>query len=526
MSSPLMGLIECAKSFRMLIKAVMVCVRCAAEAVMANDGDNDAQGLGWRQQEEVGGGNREAVVKRLDLYGKLHGHKGCVNNVHFSPSGDILVSGSDDKDIIFWNWSNKSKILTYCSGHNENVFHAQIMPYTDDRIVVTSAADGQIIFEILGLWASERTPLSGGQNAKGGRDASSAPYCHPTSFTSQEVRFGQVMEDGQVSTRQLGIHRGRVHQLAVEPGSPHIFYSCGEDGLIQQFDLRNETPIKLLTCSSFSENKQSIRLNSITVDPRNPNLFSTGGFDAYARVYDIRNYHWDVSKGLDQPVNNFCPRHLIGSTNVHITGLAYSNKSELLVSYNDELIYMFQKEMGIFTHPKTIQAEALQNLDQPQVYFGHRNSQTVKGVSFFGPCDEYVVSGSDCGHVYIWMKKTGKLLRMMVGDKHIVNSAEPHPFFPFLATSGFDKNIKLWTPMSRRSAPLPKNAKEIMAANKGGREVRARITLSPDVVMHVLTLQRRQALVYREATPTEADSDSDSTPEEGSAADPTECNIS
>ncbi|XP_020685776.2 DDB1- and CUL4-associated factor 8 isoform X1 [Dendrobium catenatum] len=428
-------------------------------------------------------GGSEAVVKRLDLYGKLHGHKGCVNNVHFSPSGDILVSGSDDKDIIFWNWSNKSKILTYCSGHNENVFHAQIMPYTDDRIVVTSAADGQ-------------------------------------------VRFGQVMEDGQVSTRQLGIHRGRVHQLAVEPGSPHIFYSCGEDGLIQQFDLRNETPIKLLTCSSFSENKQSIRLNSITVDPRNPNLFSTGGFDAYARVYDIRNYHWDVSKGLDQPVNNFCPRHLIGSTNVHITGLAYSNKSELLVSYNDELIYMFQKEMGIFTHPKTIQAEALQNLDQPQVYFGHRNSQTVKGVSFFGPCDEYVVSGSDCGHVYIWMKKTGKLLRMMVGDKHIVNSAEPHPFFPFLATSGFDKNIKLWTPMSRRSAPLPKNAKEIMAANKGGREVRARITLSPDVVMHVLTLQRRQALVYREATPTEADSDSDSTPEEGSAADPTECNIS
>ncbi|XP_020578249.1 DDB1- and CUL4-associated factor 8 [Phalaenopsis equestris] len=428
-------------------------------------------------------GGSKAVVKRLDLYGKLHGHKGCVNTVHFSPSGDIVVSGSDDKDICFWNWSTKRKILTYDSGHNENVFQAQVMPYTDDRIVVTSAADGQ-------------------------------------------VRLGEVMEDDQVSTRRVGTHQGRVHKLAIEPGSPHIFYSCGEDGLVQQFDLRNQTPIKLLTCSSFSANKNSLGLNSISIDPRNPNYFSTGGLDAYARVYDIRNYPWDVSKGLDQPVNTFCPRHLISSTNVHITGLAYSNKSELLVSYSDELIYLFQKEMGIGTQPNTIQAEALQNLDQPQVYIGHRNSHTVKGVSFFGPCDEYVTSGSDCGHVYIWNKKSGKLVRMMVGDKQIVNSVEPHPFFPLLATSGFDKNVKLWTPMSRSTAPLPKNAEEIMAANKRRREVRSGITLSPDVIMHVLMLQRRQALIYHEATPTEADSDSDSTPEDGSPADPTECNIS
>lgn len=52
-------------------------------------------------------------------------------------------------------------------------------------------------------------------------------------FVSLQVRLGQVMEGGKVDTKKLGRHRGRVYKIAVEPGSPHIFYSCGEDGFVQ-----------------------------------------------------------------------------------------------------------------------------------------------------------------------------------------------------------------------------------------------------------------------------------------------------
>jgi WD40 repeat protein len=41
-------------------------------------------------------------VKRLWLERKLEGHDGCVNTVHFSPDGQLLVSGSDDLQIMFW----------------------------------------------------------------------------------------------------------------------------------------------------------------------------------------------------------------------------------------------------------------------------------------------------------------------------------------------------------------------------------------------------------------------------------------
>lgn len=48
-----------------------------------------------------------------------------------------------------------------------------------------------------------------------------------------QVRVGHIADNGVVATNLLGTHRDRVHKLAIEPGSPHIFYSCGEDSLVQ-----------------------------------------------------------------------------------------------------------------------------------------------------------------------------------------------------------------------------------------------------------------------------------------------------
>ena len=35
-----------------------------------------------------------------------------------------------------------------------------------------------------------------------------------------------------------------------------------------------------------------------------------------------------------------------------------------------------------------------------------------QGVSFLGPSDEFVMSGSDCGHVFVWDARTGEVLSM------------------------------------------------------------------------------------------------------------------
>ncbi|KAK6163259.1 hypothetical protein DH2020_000123 [Rehmannia glutinosa] len=442
----------------------------------------------------------ETLIKKIDLYGKLTGHQGCVNTVEFNSTGELLVSGSDDRQIMLWDWATQKLKLSYPSGHLDNIFQARIMPFTDDRKIVTSSADCQ-------------------------------------------VRLSQLLDNGSVETKRLSKHQGRVHRLAVEPGSPYVFYSCGEDGFVQHYDLRSNSATKLFYCSSAVENDRpssSIGLNAIVIDPRNPNYFAVGGADVYARVYDIRKYQMNTSSKAGIPVDTFCPRHLIGTHDAHITALAYSNTSELLVSYNDELIYLFQKNMGLGPNiSSSPSSEDTRSAAEAQVYSGHRNSQTVKGVSFFGPNDEYVLSGSDCGYIFIWKKKGGKLVRMMVGDRHIVNQLEPHPLIPVLATCGIEKNIKIWSPSSNVISPLPENVQEIMEANRQGREDHSRVTLTPDVIMHVLRLHRRQARVYIERRYNRDDIESDDEEEgEGyvlgfSDGDPSEeggnsreCNIS
>ena len=100
-------------------------------------------------------------------------------------------------------------------------------------------------------------------------------------------------------------------------------------------------------------------------------------------------------------------------------------------------------------------------IPKPQVYEGHRNHKTVKGVNFFGPNSEYVVSGSDCGRVFIWRKKGGKLVAMMRGDDSVVNCLEPHPHATILATSGIDDTVKVWAPLSDHPIDLPQDAERV-----------------------------------------------------------------
>ena len=44
------------------------------------------------------------LIHRLQLDRKLDNHEGCVNTVAFNPTGERLVSGSDDLHINVWDW--------------------------------------------------------------------------------------------------------------------------------------------------------------------------------------------------------------------------------------------------------------------------------------------------------------------------------------------------------------------------------------------------------------------------------------
>ena len=56
------------------------------------------------------------------------------------------------------------------------------------------------------------------------------------------------------------------------------------------------------------------------------------------------------------------------------------------------------------------------------------------------------MSGSDCGHVFIWNRQSGKVVSVLQADSHVINRVRPHPYEPVLATAGIDYDVKLWRP--------------------------------------------------------------------------------
>ncbi|KAF9091610.1 DDB1- and CUL4-associated factor 6 [Mortierella sp. GBA35] len=96
--------------------------------------------------------------------------------------------------------------------------------------------------------------------------------------------------------------------------------------------------------------------------------------------------------------------------------------------------------------------------DIAQTYWGHANVKTmIKEANLFGPNSEFVMSGSDDGRIFIWNKKTGKLLNAVKGDERVVNCLQPHPFSKFLlAASGIDKTIKIFMPTAEDPVDVSK----------------------------------------------------------------------
>ncbi|TRY98936.1 hypothetical protein DNTS_016991 [Danionella cerebrum] len=337
------------------------------------------------------------LVQRLELQGRLERHSGCVNTLHFNPSGTRLASGSDDLRVVIWDWARRNAELEFDSGHKSNVFQAKFLPHSGDSTLAMCARDGQI----------RVAELSATQRCK--------------------------------NTKRVAQHKGAAHKLALEPDSPCSFLSAGEDAVVFGIDLRLDRPANKLVV--VKEGEKKVGLYTIFVNPANTNHFAVGGRDQYIRIYDQRKINEQDNNGV---LKKFCPSHLLSSeSKTNITCLVYSHDgTELLASYNDEDIYLFDSSHS-------------DGADFRRRYKGHRNNATVKGVNFYGPCSEFVVSGSDCGHIYLWDKKSARVVQFMEGDRGgVVNCLEPHPHLPGLATSGLDHDVKLWAPTAENPTAL------------------------------------------------------------------------
>uniref|UniRef100_A0A0A9Z2F7 DDB1-and CUL4-associated factor 8 n=1 Tax=Lygus hesperus TaxID=30085 RepID=A0A0A9Z2F7_LYGHE len=351
------------------------------------------------------------AVRRLELMYKLEQHTGCVNAINFNSSGTRLISGSDDKTVTVWDWSVGKCATQFNTGHSSNVFQCKYLPLSGDGHIVTCSRDGQ-------------------------------------------VRLANRMSNGTYKCHtKLAQHTKACHKIATLPHSPHIILSAGEDAQVFSIDVREKVPIRLM---HVRENKRKISLYSIHANPMTGNEFVVAGNDYYVRIFDRRHIS---GNGIAEI--KFKPSHMSDDPfAVYVTCAVFNyNGTEVIGSYNDDDIYLFD-------------CKHASNTDFVHKYEGHRNAETVKGVNFYGPKSEYVISGSDCGHVYIWDKNTEGIVQWMRGDEEgVINCLEPHPHIPVLATSGMDHDVKIWI-SSCETDPVMQDLDKCIKINQTNREGR------------------------------------------------------
>ncbi|XP_017029903.1 DDB1- and CUL4-associated factor 8 isoform X2 [Drosophila kikkawai] len=350
------------------------------------------------------------VIEQMSLLHEMSQHSGCVNCLNFNRSGDLVCSGSDDLNIIVWDWAKNEPRHKFRSGHSMNIFQTKFIDSAGCLDIVSASRDGQVRRAVV--------PPSGG-------------ITKPTRLYS---------------------HTDAVHKIVVVPLSRHEVMSAGEDGAIKHFDLRTSTEATtMLRCVHQNRNERGgrrrdrVRLFSIAHHPFAPE-FCVSGSDDNLRVYDKRK--------LTKPVHEMTPRRLQDTAITQITCAVYNHSgSEILASYSDAGIYLYDSRN--YTEGETLNC-----------YEGHINSRTIKGVNFFGPRSEYIVSGSDCGNIFFWEKQSAAIVNFMKGDHAgVVNCLEPHPWMPVLATSGLEHKVKIWTPNGPGSVPNEDTLKLVLQRN-------------------------------------------------------------
>uniref|UniRef100_A0A493T5I8 DDB1 and CUL4 associated factor 6 n=1 Tax=Anas platyrhynchos platyrhynchos TaxID=8840 RepID=A0A493T5I8_ANAPP len=189
---------------------------------------------------------RREFIQRLKLEATLNVHDGCVNTICWNDTGEYILSGSDDTNLVISNPYSRKVLTTIRSGHRANIFSAKFLPCTNDKQIVSCSGDGVIFYT-------------------------------------------NVEQDAETNRQcQYTCHYGTTYEIMTVPNDPYTFLSCGEDGTVRWFDTRIKTSCTKEDC------KDDILINcrraatSVAICPPIPYYLAVGCSDSSVRIYDRR----------------------------------------------------------------------------------------------------------------------------------------------------------------------------------------------------------------------------------------------
>uniref|UniRef100_A0A0D6R802 Uncharacterized protein n=1 Tax=Araucaria cunninghamii TaxID=56994 RepID=A0A0D6R802_ARACU len=206
----------------------------------------------------------------------LTGHQGAIYTMKFNPTGNVIASGSHDKDIFLWNVHGDCKNFMVLKGHKNAILD---LHWTTDGSQIISASPDKT----LRAWDAE----TGMQVKKMAEHSSFVNSCCPSRRGPPLVVSGS--DDGTAKLWDLR-HRGaiqtfpdRFQTTAVGfSDSADKIYTGGIDNEIKVWDLRrNEVTMRL--------QGHTDTITGMQLSPDGSYLL-TNSMDCSLRIWDMRPY--------------------------------------------------------------------------------------------------------------------------------------------------------------------------------------------------------------------------------------------
>ena len=334
----------------------------------------------------------------------FHGHTDAVNCVAFSPDGERIVSGSNDRTLRMWDARTSQEILTF-TGHSGSVLCAVFR--RDGTQIVSGSAD-----ETLKVWdattGQELRNLSGHTNfintvaiSGDGRQIVSGSGDHT-------LKVWDAMTAKEILT--LAGHTGSVNSVAFSPDGRQIVSGSNDDTL-KVWDATKGQGILTLTGHTDS-------VHSVAFSPDGKQIVS-GSADRTLKV-------WDAKTGRE-----------ILALKEHtgeVRSVAFSRNGRRIVSVSDDRTL---KLWGATTGQETLSLKA--------------HAGVFSSVCF-SPNGTQVVSGSDDDTLKLWDVTTGQGALTLGGHTGKVSSVALSPDGRRIVTGSYDETLKVWDVMTGEEA--------------------------------------------------------------------------
>jgi len=379
-------------------------------------------------------------------------------------------------------------LTTLSTGHRGNVFHVTPLKGRPG-VFATCGADGFLRLVDVERSSSNEEATSTGRSSN---DISTV-VVHP---------MYDYDSDGSGSPRVFDPENPLAYFLRNSSGMcfSHVMLDdvnvgllCSEKGLLR-FDLRlspreqcNKSLLPKTATHSYGSMIRSVRAcKACAILPNNSGAgkgntigegstyIFAGGSSPSVALCDIRMTAASTqqSSSGSRVLQYYQPMSLSEVNDVSVSGLDLSRDGkELLVSYESDQIYTFP----IFPYSESPRRSATDQLTEllnkdalhidenneeeelnpwgqgkrilPELatYGAHMNRYTfLKNARYAGPRDEYICTGSDSGHAWIYEKASGAVVSFWKADQSTCNGVVPHSTLPIFVTYGIDSTAKLW----------------------------------------------------------------------------------